>query len=188
MLFTIATLPTLSLLLSCLSTTTASPTNTLPKCAQQAGTSIFKTNLAYNISQINTVIGVFQNASWQNIPETSTTGSPNAIGSVRNLNFAGSTLAEKLTYSHVTPKLFEQKWYLSNAPVFVLAGALTIDYYYERLVVSPLCDGTGASKVEWTVDFCANSAAVAKTLFDTVHATGFARVNTELGGKVFVSC
>lgn len=154
-------------------------------CSLDVGKTIYKTKLVYSVSDIETIIGVFQQGLWQGIPIQSTSGAPNAKGAKRNLSYAGLILGEELTFSHISKIYFEQRWFSYNAPYDL--GGLLLESYYEHLTVSPTCDGK-ASKVVWRVDFCSNNVTVAAATFNTVHEGGFATVVKDLGGRKFTKC
>jgi len=156
-------------------------------CSRHVGTTVYKTKLAYSVSEIETIIGVFQKGEWQGIPIASTSGAPNAKGGKRNLSYAGLILGEELTFSHISKIFFEQKWRSYNGPFDL--GVLQLESYYERLTVSPTCgDGKKASKVVWRVDFCADNVTLAADTFNAVHKGGFATVVKDLGGREFTKC
>ncbi|MCJ1299618.1 hypothetical protein MMC08_002410 [Hypocenomyce scalaris] len=143
-------------------------------------------NVAYTFSQVLSIIGDFQNITWNGVPYNSVTlnGTDNTVGTARTYEADGALVTETLT-------VFEKP--AAGPFVEVTAFSTTTiantSFYsdFNSIVVTPICGGAAAT-FNFTVDFCADNSVMAAAFFHMVHLSDAVDVGQLLGGRNYTSC
>ncbi|EST08576.1 hypothetical protein PSEUBRA_001646 [Kalmanozyma brasiliensis GHG001] len=129
-------------------------------------------------------VGSFYDEVWYiGLPPNRTVGPDNTVGSIREIDFAGTILHEQLIKYTAKPTLLELQWHLVNGPINV-TGAVADDppdevvlfgSYTEDLRVESICAGK-ATFITFTGRYCFDKPGPAYKIFDVAHSSSIEAV------------
>jgi hypothetical protein len=154
------------------------------------GTDTLIFTIPYTYPQVMSIIGDYQNLTWSGSPAGSVTlnGTDNTVGTTRTYNLDGAHIVETIT-TYSKPPNGPYVEIHTVEPLIIPAPSGNVSLYadYDGITVTTICNGA-ASTFNFTTNFCASNATVAKAILHLLHITNAQNVGTLLGGQNFSSC
>ncbi|CBQ69656.1 conserved hypothetical protein [Sporisorium reilianum SRZ2] len=165
-----------------------------PKCpaGTTPGFEVYTARYDVPAKEFYAKVGSFYDEVWYiGLPPNATRGPDNTVGSIREIDFAGTILHEQLIKYTRKPALLELEWHLVNGPINV-TGAVADDppdekilfgSYTEDLRVESICQGR-ATFITFTGRYCFDKPGPAYKVFDVAHTSSIEAVAMDLNATL----
>ncbi|KAL8662511.1 MAG: hypothetical protein Q9202_004656 [Teloschistes flavicans] len=152
-----------------------------------AGHDEYLYTVPYTYDQVLSIIGSFANITWNGINSTTLNGTDNTAGTARFYTSYGIPLVETIkTYQKPSSGPYFEDHTL--APAYNPTADLSIYAAVDTFSVTPICHGSTASALNFTIDFCSTNVSAARDILHDSHVFDAVMLQEFLGNETFTGC
>ncbi|KAL8779590.1 MAG: hypothetical protein Q9194_001381 [Teloschistes cf. exilis] len=128
-----------------------------------------------------------QNITWNGVNSTTLNGTDNTVGTARFYSSYGIPLVETIkTYQKPSNGPYFEDHTL--APAYNPTADLSIYAAVDTFSITPICPGSTASALNFTIDFCSTNVSAAQAILHDSHVFDAVTLQEFLGNETFTGC